>query len=497
MNNRISHEVSRFEYTGLSTAAVANGQRSHRSSAILPTFSVKGRRLEPRDTDTSQHEWVRIASLLAGISVFSQVHPVFDLLITLVYVAAAIRLFGRDDFIVIYAILSVFGAKLHLYQGGVSTASFFLALFVLRMVVKRQRENLTGLSALALVLMGLHGVFAVFPAKGLMVFLNYAATCAVVAGLVASFRKMEVFRRFMVAWTIGAIAACLYSLVNPNAATADGVALAGGDFDRFRGVLSDPNYMGLILVLGVVGAQLIAWHPLVLRTTASAFLLVFVVQTGSLTSLIALAVVGLVLILGGRSRGLIVRLIIATFVVLIVVAGWASISAGLADSEAYRFLADRVAREAGMVSQVDYASLGSGRVPIAQHYLDYYLHQDVPEIVLGGNVLGNYGLSDSLTTALGSGAMPHNFHIELLMAMGLLGWAAVTLRGATSTGAIIVECARQESPVPWMFAVTKIIILVYSFSLSMFPTWWVLALVLSAPSRSGALTGNRRGGPRT
>lgn len=497
MLSRISFGASRFRYLGLTAAVAENAQRRQHTGAVPRTLRDKGRPLEPRGTDTSQHEWAWIASLLAGISIFSQMHPLFDLVITLVYLVAAIRLWGSDDFIVIYAVLAVFASKLYLYPGGVSTASFFLALYVLRMVVKQQRVQLTGLSAVFLLLLGLHGVFAVFPTKGSMVFLTYAATCAVVASLVVSFRNLEAFRRFMVAWTIGAIAACLYSLVNPNGASDDGATSAGGDFERFRGVLSDPNFMGLILVLGVVGAQLIAWHPFVVRTAVSAFLLVFVMQTGSLTSLIALILVGLALILSGRTNRLIARLVIVTVVVLLMIAGWAPIGAALAESEAYRFLTDRVVGEAASLGGADFNSMGSGRVTIAQHYLDYYLSQDALEIVLGGNVVGNYGLSDALATALGSGAMPHNFHIELLISVGLLGWAVFTLTVASSTGAIIVAIARQELPGLWIFALTKMILLVYSFSLSMFPTWWVLALVLSAPSLSAAPTLKKRGGLRT
>ena len=81
------------------------------------------------------HEWVWVATVLAGLSVFAQMDPSLDWAITIAYVASAIRLFRKDDFIVILAILAVFAARLYIYPGGVSLMNVFLLIYVGMMLI--------------------------------------------------------------------------------------------------------------------------------------------------------------------------------------------------------------------------------------------------------------------------------------------------------------------------------------------------------------------------
>jgi hypothetical protein len=424
------------------------------------------------------HEWVWAATVLAGLSVFAQMDPRLDWVITIAYVASAIWLFSKDDFIVIYAILGVFASRLYLYSGGVSMVNAFILLYVARMLILREAISLNGLTSIALYLVALHGILVVFPAKGYMAFLNYAATCGLVVSLLTRLRDLELLKKFLISFSIGAVAACLYGLVNPRALTPVSNEMEIVDYVRFKGVLSDPNYMGLLLVLGLIGAQLLGRRVLAIRIVFSLILVVFVLQTGSLTGLISLVLVAALFTISARravSYGLL------ALGVLVVAMNLGSIYSWLTTWDAFNFMVDRVARTLQYVGNGDYGSVGSGRVQIAQQYLHYFWNQDVFGVVFGGNLVGAYGVGDALVRAFGDAAMPHNFHIELLMTIGLFGWLAASVAAATGLMATGFAFLKTHSGTLRALAITKIALLLYSFSLSMFPSWWFLALYLVSP----------------
>jgi hypothetical protein len=351
-----------------------------------------------------------------------------DWVITFAYVASAILLFRKDDFIVIFAILGVFAPRLYIYPGGASLINVFLLIYVARMLIRREVPSLGYLAGIAFFLIGLHGILVVFPAKGSMTFLNYAAECALAVSLVAGLRDLEVLKKFMVSLMIGAIGACMYGLVNPYALT---VSSDIDGFARFKGVLSDPNYMGLLLVLGIIGAQMLGRRLMIVRVVCCAILFVFILQTGSLTALLALALGGFLFIASQRGKSKPIAYSMGSIGLLIVAADWRSIYASLAELGVFSFFSDRVALVVLQLQNADYLSLGSGRVGIAQQYLGYFWAQDPFGQVFGGNLVGAFGLGNPVIHALGT-AMPHNFQIELLMTIGLLGWSAVSAAAGTA-----------------------------------------------------------------
>ena len=438
------------------------------------------------------HEWVWVATVLAGLSVFAQMDPSLDWAITIAYVASAIRLFRKDDFIVILAILAVFAARLYIYPGGVSLMNVFLLIYVARMLIEREAPSVGFLAGISFFLIGLQGILVVFPAKGFMTFLNYGTDCALAVSLVAKLRDPELLKKFMVALMIGALGACMYGLVNPYALTVSGDPLQIDGFSRFKGVLSDPNYMGLLLVLGIIGAQMLGRRLMVVRVVCSAILLAFIMQTGSLTALLALALGGLLFIATQRGVSKPIAYATGTIALLIGTANWRSIYASLAESGVFSFLSDRFALVVLQLQNGDYLSLGSGRVGIAQQYLDYFWGQDPFGQVFGGNLVGPFGLGDPVIRALGT-TVPHNFQIELLMTIGLLGWSAVSAAAGTAFVKLLAAIRRTDSAALRMLAITKGVLFLYSFSLSVFPTWWFLALYLVAPSHVPGVGPNKEG----
>jgi len=464
----------------MNTTAI--GTRRQRPRGLGEASLPSRCRTVTRGNAEGDSEWAWLAIVVAGLSVFAQVNPILDIVITVAYFVSAVWLFRRDEFVVIYAILAIFAPRLYLYSGGVSTASVFLLIYVARMLVTPKAGSINMSAGIAVAFIALHGVLAVFPAKGAMVFLNYAATCAVAVSLLVRLRDLELFRKFMVAWMIGAVAASLYALVNPNALSAASSELAPQGFVRFNGVLSDPNYMGLILVLGLVGAQLLSHHLVAIRVACSITLLAFVTQTGSLTALLALAIGAIVYSISGRETSKLGLFVVTLAAIVTGGTIWGSIYSRLANLETFSFLSDRIVHEISMLEGADLTSLGSGRVGIAEQYLGYFWEQDLLAKLFGGNVVGNYGLSDAFASSLGSRAMPHNFHIELLMTVGLLGWLAFALAAAIASAATVAGVLRSGSRSLRALAAAKSILLVYSFSLSMFPTWWILVLLLLAPT---------------
>ncbi len=460
-----------------------------------------GRQFDPRGIHSTEpaategtavtskdREWVWVAVILSGVSVFAQINPLLDLVITLIYLSCALRLFRREDFVVIYAVLAVFAPRLYLYNGGVSLATVLLLLYLARIIVPFRRHHialppLTIPVKVTLFMFALHGVLVIFPARGSLAFLNYAAICVLIGSLTSRLRDPELLKKFMISLMIAALGACMYGVVNPGALHSNSSEIGVGAGARFTGVLSDPNYMGLILVLGVIGAQLLPRRMFVVRVLCSLILLVFIIETGSLTALFALVLGAALFLASSRGQAGTVRFSVVAIFVLMASTSWGAISAWLTSSSALGFLANRVADEGVRLGEDDYLSVGSGRVEIAQEYLSYFWSQDVYGLVFGGNLVGAYGVGDSVAKELGSAAMPHNFQIELLMTVGILGWMTVTLAAVMAFVGTVSLMWRTQDGAYRMLAITKAVLFLYSFSLSMFPSWWFLALYLLSPAR--------------
>lgn len=426
------------------------------------------------------NDWMPITVALAGLSIFAQMNTVFDLAIAAAYFISWFWLFNKMEFISIYAVLGIFAPRLYLYTNGPSLISVFLLLYVVRMVVKKAPFSVGIVAGSFFILMGLHGVMSVFPAKGVMVFLNYGIILLVTVSLRGSLSRPSLFRVFMVSWAIGAVGAGLYGHINPVAVRSSEISAVMGEFVRFKGVLADPNYMGLVLIVGILGAQLTG--TMAVRWVLSSILLIFIAQTGSLTAVVSLlACAGVLLVLRRPANPTRLRfLLLLLFGLLGAVVTWRQWVSLVTDSEPVKFLWDRIVNE-GRTIQVEDSSIASGRAQIAENYLDYFWHQDPLRLLFGGNVEGVYGLSEALANALGSAAMPHNFQIELLINLGLVGWILFTGVALGGLARSITSNARAPSAPLRILVAVKIVLFVYSLSLSMYPNWWFMSILLVTP----------------
>ena len=429
-----------------------------------------------------ENKWIYLIIMLSAMSIFSQLNFVFDILITLAFFAVAIILINKDEFVLIYAVLYVFMGRLMVYQGGVSLVNVFLLLYVARMIFKGERLKLNRYLLPILIMLFLHGFFVLFPAfnYNIIKLINYLASILLIFSLLNKLKDIELLRKFLITLSVSSIAACIYGIVNKNSYSFSETLNTGMLVsERFKGVSSDPNYMAITFLIGLLGIFALKNQNKLLSIALGFLLIYFILTTESTTALLCLILILVIyLIMQRKPTNVMIVSFISAIGIMMIIANFNEIYGYLLQSQNYASFASRVTGQINDIFQHNNNDIASGRLVISVAYWKYFWEQNIFRILFGGNMCGIYGMGKYVLTFLPGLYATHNTQLDILMSTGLIGWlifSFLAIRSMINTWKMYF--ANNEGIYKLLFMI-KSVIMLFSFSLAFFPSWTILVFYL-------------------
>lgn len=123
---------------------------------------------------------------------------------------------------------------------------------------------------------------------------------------------------------------------------------------------------------------------------------------------------------------------------------------------------------------------------IADAYWSYLWQQHPLNILFGGNFVGTHGIGDFVLAFLPERLATHNTQLDLLLGVGCVGWALVTLAGLVAFYRTFALYRKTQDGVYAALFAVKVTVVVFSFSLSFFPGWMIFLLYFLDPTPEAA-----------
>lgn len=425
--------------------------------------------------------WIFAAILLSVVCIFSQLNPIFDIFITIVFLIVAFLFIKSDEFVLIYAVLAVFAPRLYLFRGGVSLVNVFILIYLLYIIVFKEKKQLGIAANLAIILLILYGIFVVFPINYKVVpIVNYTASILLLLSLLKKLQSTILLKKFLITISISSVAACIYGVFNINSKSfSDNVSTIELIQNRFKGVSSDPNYMAITLLFGLLGVLLISNQYKIIKIGLVTILSYFLFTTQSTTSIISLLLITAIYLIMKKKQVKLIGLYFTFIVFLIVIIlFWNELYLYIISNESASLFAKRITLQINDVLIGNSKDIGSGRLVIAEGYLNYFIKQNPLNIIFGGNLCGVFGIGDFVFQIFPGRYATHNTQIDLLFSIGLLGWSIFSFIFIKSLINSWTMYFKTNEIVYKIIFILKSVILVYTFSLSFFPSWMILLFYL-------------------
>jgi O-antigen ligase len=216
-------------------------------------------------------------------------------------------------------------------------------------------------------------------------------------------------------------------------------------------------------------------HRFPTKLLMAAGLVAGITLTGSLTGLICTVISLAVYVAMRTARGTTTSSLILAVAALAIVGGTVILMAnsGLLPAT----LQVRFSEASVELTGRDITSLTSGRSDIQGQYLAFWRDQDIFRQLFGGygvSVLALVGEPFSMI-----GLATHNTFLDVLFTCGLLGLLLFVVLILTSLRQAVTAFRSQADQVALSFFVAKVVWVLFAFSLSVFPSWTYLLLLLA------------------
>ena len=433
------------------------------TTQIMPL--QRGKRLSIR-------EYIMMCVVLSVASAFVGLNGILDLLVLGLWCGYTVKLFNTDDFYTLFLPLT-------LYEGLIvipNVMAFFKLLsliYVIKLILVR-KFCWNGWSYILFFVLAWYAFLCLWEyLGGLAGFFIFICSVAAMCDTWSRFESEDMFERTMFFFLCMGLSCGLYGFLHSSS-----IAVVQNDaaLSRFCGTANDPNIMGLkwVICLAITLYSSVLtnkWSRIGVVLVLSALIL----KTGSTTALIACAVL-LIAFMFFRSLSIkkAVIFIAAVIVAVVVVLNLEKILLWLYQNNIMGNYAFRLLRQLDSLKAGDMSTLTSLRTEVWKGYMDYYLHQqDVLHQLFGGNVANIYGIKKNYSN-MNWTAAPHNTNIDVLMCIGAAGLTLIWLYFISNMRKYLFAYYRNGDRQSVMKMTIKLVVLVYTLSISFFPSFGLM-----------------------
>lgn len=333
---------------------------------------------------------------------------------------------------------------------------YFFMLFIRYLIIQRIYFEKSFIIPLIIYL--LYEIFKVFPVDFNRTITDVAFLISIVLVNSEVIRNKVLIRNHLILWAVFG----LFSGVLPFFQGNEFTFQASG-FERIGSLgMSDPNYSSIIYNIGIFSLFCIRLKK---KFEFFRYLMLFVlyillIQTLSMTGILANLIGVLILILAQKRLTKKVKGLV--FTTIIVVLFGFSIQL-FPKSEAIEGIHTRVTEKLSQFSAGDYASATTDRYMISKLYFEYFNHEKVINQLIG--------FPEPLFHFIYIiGAATHNTFLDLLFAVGILG-SAILLTYYSLRIVHFYKMYQKTNDLQYLGVMTiKLIIIIYMFGLSLFST---------------------------
>lgn len=397
-----------------------------------------------------------------------------DLAVSVLVVLAIVAYWGRAEFVALAGFFVAYSPVLFLYDGGPSLVNVYLVAYAARVLSGRVRLRIASIGFGAFVLLAVSAMVLtqyVTALEWLTVLLGGLALWGVLTEL-RDPDTVALRQQFVRMCVYGGLSAVLYGVLNERVIEA---SLGLGGLERYLGTQNDPNFMAMLLCACLGFVWSIDAHRFPTKLLMAAGLVAGITLTGSLTGLICTVISLAVYVAMRTARGTTTSSLILAVAALAIVGGTVILMAnsGLLPAT----LQVRFSEASVELTGRDITSLTSGRSDIQGQYLAFWRDQDIFRQLFGGygvSVLALVGEPFSMI-----GLATHNTFLDVLFTCGLLGLLLFVVLILTSLRQAVTAFRSQADQVALSFFVAKVVWVLFAFSLSVFPSWTYLLLLLA------------------
>lgn len=252
--------------------------------------------------------------------------------------------------------------------------------------------------------------------------------------------------------SISAVCGALYALLCGNLITG----LSG---TRLSSAIGDPNFTGMLYVIGLVGTLSCKYWKGIVRYFIAFFLIYAVITTGSQTGLLmTVLVISFFAVKRYKTKGLaLVVIIVCTFFVFVKV--------NISIDSIFYYIQSRIKGTLMKLQNGDLAGATTDRSMLWDKYLQIFFTKTNPLKMLFG---GSNATAESFRTIHGIDRVSHNTLIDITLMGGIIGLAIALWWEIKRIRFYLISYIKSRDNADLGIALLKIAVFVYSLTLSCF-----------------------------
>ena len=400
--------------------------------------------------------------------------PTVDTAIAVVVSVAIVGYLTRVEFVALSGFFVAYSPVLFLYDGGPSLVNVYVLTYVGRLLLGAGRLR-AGDGRVGIVVLMAYSAAVLSSYIDVLEWVMVLVSAVALWGVLSELRDPEkadsrqLFLRMCVYSCLSAVA---YGVLNDRVIETGGT-IAG--LQRYLGSQGDPNFMAMLLCVCLAFVWGIEAHRLPSKLALAGAMIAGIALTGSLTGL-ACTVVSLATYAALRTaRGTTVSTIILSIAALAIIGGAVVV---LANSG---LLPETLQARLGVASTEltgrDVTNLTSGRSDVQWEYLGFWLDAPLLRQLFGGYAVSGMALVGPPFALIGLAT--HTSFLDVLFTAGLVGLVVFVAVVVSSGRAALHRFRSEEDQVALAFLVAKVSWVVFALTLSVFPSWTFLLLLLA------------------
>ncbi len=421
-----------------------------------------------------------IILFLAIASSFVGHITVLDYLIATAWMIAALYLFNKDDFWVLFIPLSVFENTVFFYFTDYTIFKILLLLGVVKLAMSISSRTKILINRYTILFLLLAG-YAILNLGDFLPGTVSLVICVITIFMMcfSSFkmRESEFFARAMFGYALFSVAAGIYGLLHGNSRvlTQNGIEML-----RFCGTSADPNIMSYKFILGMIALLYTDFiKSKYLKIFLEIFLALMVFKTGSTTAIIALCItVAMSLLLQKPSLKKIITVSVSCFLIVFIVLNFDNFLVSLSKINFLNVPTTRLLEQYHSFVGGNVSEATSLRTDIWDGYMNYFRNeQGLAKQMFGGNVTNIYAIEKNFSS-MSWAAAAHNTNIDILMCIGLVGLVLIYYIAIRALISDIKLYYESKEAIIAMRIITKAITVFYTFSISMFLSYGFMIFLI-------------------
>lgn len=437
--------------------------------------------------------------LILALIFLLAVRPSLNIYITFAILPLIVWLMAFDEFYVVFAIFFFFYEQLIIKEGS-SAFRIVLYLFYLKFFLSKRKININATLLPAIFVIIFYAAFAMMNAdtsaevRGLILknqqvpsdfIINSKLVMRTMMDLTFVFIVAHIFstdrkllHKFFLIWVLVAIASGTYGFFAGNVFDYNlGYNATGAELSvtRYMGSVNDPNYIGIFMNVAIFAVvNLSMFKKLYIKLPLLLILYYFVIASGSITALVANAILWAVYIILRYKKSSIIILVVAAIVASL--AFFAVTRAPvIKDLSVVVSLEQRISKQfLENVDTTDTAALTSGRTKNWDFYWNYYNKQDILKKLFGGNIVITSSLEPKFKEL--NGSMPHQAYIGFLMNFGLIGTLLIVLCLLAKNIFYVINYIRTNNEVMLLLIMVNVVWIFYGATIDYFSDWRLMFL---------------------